>query len=83
MLVLPAAPWIPVLALVFAPLAVGADLTPEQARVEARLLERAAANVERFRMGDVRVTLHRSDGEPLSGVPVQVRQRRHEFLFGT
>jgi endo-1,4-beta-xylanase len=76
------APWIPALTFVLTPLAGGGELTAEQARIEARLLERAAANVKRLRMGDVHVTLRRPDGTPLAGVPVQVRQRRHEFLFG-
>jgi GH35 family endo-1,4-beta-xylanase len=68
--------------LALAPLVGAGELTPEQSRTEARLLEPAAANVERFRMGDVQVTLRTPDGEPLAGVPVHVRQERHEFLFG-
>ena len=76
------APWVLVLTLALVPLVGAEGLTPEQSRVEARLLERAAANVERFRMGDVQVTLRAPDGEPLAGVPVHVRQERHEFLFG-
>jgi endo-1,4-beta-xylanase len=76
------AAWGPGLALAFTPFAGAAELTPEQARTEARLLARAAENVKSDRMGDVTVTLRSPDGPPLSGALVQVRQRRHEFLFG-
>jgi GH35 family endo-1,4-beta-xylanase len=69
-------------ALLLTPLAAASDLTPAQVRTENRLLEQAARNVEQFRMGDVRITLRSADGEPLAGAAVQVRQRRHEFLFG-
>jgi len=71
-----------ILTLLSASLVLADDPTPEQARVEAQLLQRAAHNAERFRKGDVHVTLRSPNGEPLVGVPVQVRQCRHEFLFG-
>jgi endo-1,4-beta-xylanase len=75
-------PWVVLLALAVGPPVSAGDLTPDRARIEARLLGRAAANVERLRMGDVQVALQRPDGEPLSGATVQIRQRRHAFLFG-
>jgi endo-1,4-beta-xylanase len=63
-------------------LVVAAALAPEKAAVEARLRERAAANAERFRKGDVRVEFRAADGRPCRDAAVHVAQRRHEFLFG-
>jgi hypothetical protein len=44
-------------ALALTPLNGAAEPTPEQARAEARLLARAAANVRSVRMGEVSVAL--------------------------
>ena len=82
MLTAHATSWILLLAFIGILPASADEAVAERTRVETRLLEEAAANVERFRMGNVQVTLQRPDGSPLAGAPVQVRQRRHEFLFG-
>jgi GH35 family endo-1,4-beta-xylanase len=42
----------------------------------------ASQNIGQVRRGEAVVTLRTADGEPLAGAVVQIRQRRHEFLFG-
>jgi endo-1,4-beta-xylanase len=58
------------------------ELAPEKAAVEARLLERAAANVEHFRKADARLVFRTADGRPCREAAVHVEQKRHAFLFG-
>jgi GH35 family endo-1,4-beta-xylanase len=57
----------------------------EQAKVvevESRLLKQAADGAEKFRKGDAWLTFRTQDGQPLSGVNVEIRQKTHDFLFG-
>lgn len=46
------------------------------------VLERAAANVERFRKGDATIRLVGPDGSAIASVKVAVEQRAHDFPFG-
>ena len=49
---------------------------------ESRLLKQAADGAEKFRKGDAWLTFKTRDGQPLSGVNVEIRQKTHDFLFG-
>ncbi|MCE5272677.1 endo-1,4-beta-xylanase [bacterium] len=46
------------------------------------LLDQAAANVEKYRKGDIEMVFRDSHDNPLSGTEVEVEQTGHEFLFG-
>lgn len=46
------------------------------------IIERARANIEKYRKGDITVTVKNSDGEVLPGALVRIRQKRHSFRFG-
>ncbi len=46
------------------------------------LLKSASARIEKHRKGDVRITVLGSDGKPLAGAKIHVRQVQSEFLFG-
>lgn len=43
---------------------------------------RIAADIEKYRKGDATIEVVDAQGKPVSGASVQVRQTRHEFLFG-
>lgn len=43
---------------------------------------RIQANIETYRKGDGTITVVDAQGKPASGVQVELRQTRHEFLFG-
>lgn len=43
----------------------------------------AAERIEKLRKGDFQLTLTGPDGKPLSGVPVKVSLKRHDFAFGS
>lgn len=45
-------------------------------------LEGAAERIERIRKGDVELTLVDGEGKPVSGREIEIRQKRHSFLFG-
>jgi hypothetical protein len=49
---------------------------------ESQVLANAAADIERYRKGDVDVTVVGPDGAPMHGVTVRYRQTRNDFLFG-
>jgi endo-1,4-beta-xylanase len=48
---------------------------------ETLYLEKAAADIPRYRKGDLRLTLLTPDGEPLSGAEITYQQRTRDFLF--
>lgn len=50
--------------------------------VEAELLKKVEANIERHRKGDVTIAVRGADGVPVAGARVTVRQVSHDFLFG-
>ena len=39
-------------------------------------------NIERYRKGDAAIEVVGEDGQPLSGIALEIRQKTHEFLFG-
>ncbi|HAI13493.1 MAG TPA: hypothetical protein DCM28_17430 [Phycisphaerales bacterium] len=45
--------------------------------------EVAAQNIERYRKGDLAITVTDHDGKPVSGVTVDVQMTKHAFKFGT
>ncbi len=60
-----------------------AILTPPLlAAAPEKFLESAPARIEKYRKGDVHLSLLGQDGKPLAGATVRVRQVRPEFLFG-
>ena len=52
------------------------------AEVERRLMAEAKQGAEQNRKGDATIVFARSDGRPVVGASVSVRQESHEFLFG-
>jgi GH35 family endo-1,4-beta-xylanase len=50
--------------------------------VEAEFLARAQQGTEQCRKGDAVLCFRDSQGQPLANASVQIRQTRHEFLFG-
>jgi len=50
--------------------------------VEAELLKKVEANIERHRKGDTIISLQTTEGKPLKHTQVEVIQTEHEFLFG-
>ena len=53
------------------------------AEVESRLLKQAAEGAEKYRKGDAVLIFKTQDGRPLSGASVEIRQKTHDFLFGS
>lgn len=51
-------------------------------KVEAEYLARAKQGAEEHRKAEATFTFVDEQGKPLTGVPVQIRQTKHEFLFG-
>lgn len=49
---------------------------------EALYLDKARADIARWRRGAVRLALRRPDGTPLAGAAVSYRQVTHDFQFG-
>lgn len=43
----------------------------------------AYQRIDQYRKGDLEIVVTDDAGNPLSGVPVHVKQRQHAFLFGT
>lgn len=50
---------------------------------EAELLAGAPQRIEKYRKADATIQVLDAAGKPLAGAKVQVRQVRHEFLFGS
>ena len=50
--------------------------------VEERLLNKAAENIEKYRKGDAVIRFVSASGEPVRNAEVEVKQTRHDFLFG-
>jgi endo-1,4-beta-xylanase len=48
----------------------------------AAVLDDAAQNIERYRKGDAVVEVQDTDGRPVGGASVEVRQVSHDFPFG-
>jgi len=48
-----------------------------------KLLESGPVRIEKYRKGDVRISLAGRDGKPQAGATVRVRQVSSEFLFGS
>ena len=55
---------------------------PGLAAAPDKFLESAPARIEKYRKGDVGISLIGRDGKPLAGATVRVRQAGSEFLFG-
>lgn len=73
-----------VLVLFILPASVAYSIEKTQiAEVETRLLKQAADGAEKFRKGDATICFKTPDGRPLSGASVEIRQKTHDFLFGS
>lgn len=59
------------------------DYLSVQREVAARLMEEADERINEIRKGTLAVAVIDTNGEPVEGARVAVRQKRHEFLFGT
>ena len=44
--------------------------------------KRVAEGIEKYRKGDIKITLTDKEGNPLSAARVKVGQKSHEFRFG-
>ena len=49
---------------------------------DTQVMERAAANIEKYRKGDVELKFTDASGKQVSGLKVTVNQQTHDFLFG-
>ena len=60
-----------------------ASAQPQQVKeVEERLLKKAAQNIEMYRKGDAVVQLITVSGDPVRNAKVEIKQTKHDFLFG-
>jgi endo-1,4-beta-xylanase len=59
------------------------SITYEGRESNARWRKDAAGRIERYRKGDLSVTVVDAAGTPVAGAQVDVRMTRHAFLFGT
>jgi endo-1,4-beta-xylanase len=50
--------------------------------LESLELARAEQDIERYRKGELALTILDDDGRPISDAPVEIRQISHDFLFG-
>lgn len=50
---------------------------------DEEILERAPANIERYRKGHGTIVVKDSAGKPVPGAKIKIEQLRHEFLFGS
>jgi len=50
---------------------------------EQLYLDRAEADIERYRKGDVKIRVVDEEGKPLSDCGISLRQTSHDFLFAT
>ena len=50
--------------------------------VEERLLKQAAENIEKYRKGNAIIEFKTASGDPLRNAKVEVKQTKHDFLFG-
>jgi len=74
----------------FLALVIAAWLLPVQAagqadrvkQVESGLMARAAANIEKYRKGDVEIVFKNESGEPVQNAAVEITQVSSDFLFG-
>jgi GH35 family endo-1,4-beta-xylanase len=60
----------------------GATIDSDISATEAIQPRQIAYRIDKYRKGDLIVKVVGPDGRPVSGASVQVRQRRHAFLFG-
>lgn len=58
------------------------DVAPEVRETENRLMKQAEENIEKYRKGDVQITLLDKNGEIIKNASVKVEQMTHDFLFG-
>lgn len=74
---------VPACCLVLAALSSALAAEPASVReVENRLLEKAAANVEKYRKGPATLRFVDPDGRPVTPRRIRVEQTGHDFLFG-
>jgi len=57
-----------------------AQTTPEPTLEE--IMQLAGENIDRYRKGDMLIRLVDSEGNPLKGVDLEIRQNSQDFLFG-
>jgi endo-1,4-beta-xylanase len=57
-------------------------LTQDIQNVEARLMNQANENIDKYRKGDAWIQFKTADGDPLTYAQVEITQTNHDFLFG-
>ncbi len=58
------------------------DNVLEKFRADSAWKDKAAANIEKYRKGDAKITLTNSEGKPIENAKIRAVQKKHEFKFG-
>lgn len=60
----------------------GDSLGNQRSRIEAEYLNRARANIEKYRKGDARIQFTDATGKPIRKLSITINQVSQDFLFG-
>ncbi len=58
------------------------DNVLEKFRADSAWKDKAAANIEKYRKGNAKITLTNSEGKPIENAKIRAVQKKHEFKFG-